>query len=584
MNEIIYLEPDDDITAVIGRIKEITPQTVSLVIPRGGNIAQSVVNLKLLKREVEKIGKQVSLVTNDKISRNLSSQVGITVYSSVHEAKNARPVETVAVGTTVPAANQLKINRYNKEDDELDQKEENLASESSAPEPVETAASEESATPVEKPIPQEPDNHPISNIPQHRPVEQGMKGGVPPQNVPVGSRFRSKNVSSRKKPLIIIASSFVVLALASSIIFLPKADASIILKTENIADASTVTLNKNLKNIDQAALSVPGTLVSADEELTKEFPATGAKNAGTKATGQVVFYNYDYNDANPKSIPAGTTLVASGKNFVTSAAVTIPISKAETIGGVTKVTPSISAKVAITASDAGEAYNLAPSKFNVANYSASQRELVYAQSDAALSGGTTRNITIVSDDDIAKAKEATKAELNQKLIDKISTQVSKDNKKIIASSLVLTEKSSESSKKSGDEASNFTYKILDTGEAIVFVESDVRKMIVEKITSGLGPDQMVVRPEKSEINYVLKESKLEEGKITLDTTFSGKKGKKYDGNLIKKQITNKKYGTALSTIQGLAEVEKAELTVWPKFIPRTPLIGSRVKVNFDYIK
>ena len=580
MNEIIYLEPDDDITAVIGRLKEIAPQTVSLVIPRGGNIAQSVVNLKLLKREVEKIGKQVSLVTNDKISRNLSSQVGITVYSSVHEAKNARSAEAVAVGTAVQAANQLKINRYNKEDEELSQEEEDLKSEPAVSEPAEAVSSKEPELPAEKPAAQEPENQPVSNLPEHRPGEQNIRRGIPGQNAPVGSRFRSKNVSSRKKPLIIIISSFIVLALILSVILLPKADASIILKTENVVDASTLTLDKNIKESDQKNLSIPGTQVSVEEELTKEFSATGSKNVGTKASGEVTFYNYW--DINPQIIAAGTTLVASGKNFVTNSAVTIPGANITLQQGVTKKDPG-TAKVTITASEPGDDYNLPPSKFLVAAFSGNQRDEIYAQSGTALSGGTTKTVTVVSDEDINKAKEATNTELNQKITEKISAQISKEDKKIIASSLVLTEKLSESSKKSGEESASFTFKILATGEALAFSETDVRNMIVEKIASGLGPDQMVVNPEKSEISYVLKESKLDEGKIIINTDFVGKKGKKYDGNVIKKQITNKKYGTALSTIQGLAEVEKAELIIWPKFIPRTPIISSRVKVNFDYI-
>lgn len=581
MNEIIYLEPDDDITAVIGRLKEIAPQTVSLVIPRGGNIAQSVVNLKLLKREVERIGKQVSLVTNDKISRNLSSQVGITVYSTVHEAKNARPVEADAVGTAVPFTNQLKINRYDKEDEESEQDEEDLKPESPATEPVEGATPEESAASAVKPTAQEPQSHQTSNMAQPHSGEQNIRRAIPQQNVPTGSRFRSKNVSSRKKPLIIIVSSFVVLVLVLSIILLPKAEASIILKTENVVDASTLTIDKNIIESNQENLSVPGTQISVEEELTKEFPATGSKNVGTKATGEVTFYNYW--DINPQTIAAGTTLAASGKTFVINTAITIPGANITLQQGVTKKDPG-TAKVTITAVEPGDDYNLPPAKFLVIAFSGNQRDEIYAQSGVALSGGTTKQVTVISDSDISKAKEVTMAELNQKITDKTSAQISKDDKQIIASSLAVTEKSSESSKNSGDESNNFTYKILAAGEAIAFSETDVKNIIVQKISSDLGPDQMVINPEKADISYVLKESKLDEGKIIINSSFIGKKGKKYNADDIKKQITNKKYGTALSTIQGLAEAEKAELNIWPKIFPRTPIISSRVKVNFDYIK
>lgn len=578
MNEIIYLEPDDDITSVIGRIKEITPSAVSLVIPRGGNIAQSIVNLKLLKREIEKIDKSVSLVANDKISKNLASQVGIAVYSTVQEAKNAKP-------SVIPAAasefgESIKINRYNKEEDEVA-----LAEQQASP-TINDVVHEDPAPPPPVPAPvKEAEPEPIRHTPpppvhSERPIKHiGTHAG---SEAAAGSRFRSHNVSSRKKTIIIIVSVAVVLLLATSVVLLPKADASIILKTESIKADPTVTLDKNIVAVDAKAGNVPGTYVFSEGELTKEFTATGSKNAGTKATGQVVFYNYDYQDTNPKNIAAGTTIVASGKNFVTSAAVTIPGASATIVQGAIKVTPSVSAKVTITASDAGEEYNLAASRFDVSGYSAAQKQLVYAQSDAALSGGTTKKITVVSDDDLKKAKDDTQAELDQKIISALSDKESKDNKKIINSQVKISDSSTEASKKSGDEATTFTYKIVAKGETLAYSEPQLREAIAAKVSADLPIDQMLVNPDKTELTFDVKDANLDSGKYTLLVHFNGKKGKKYDTATIQKQITNQRYGTALETIQNLAEVEKATLTVWPKFIPRTPILKSRVNVKFDY--
>lgn len=575
MNEIIYLEPDDDITGVIGRIKEITPSSVSLVIPRGGNIAQSIVNLKLLKREIEKIDKTVSLVANDKISKNLASQVGISVYSTVQEAKMAKPAIAATSGVL---GESIKINRYNKEEDD--------ATEAQADEPE--VLSDQPAKQVQKPSesesPEEPVSKPEHQLPPPAQAERPIKHiGTHAEAGPTsGAKFRAKNVSSRKKPIIIIASVVVVAALATSVVFLPKADASIVLKTESIKADPVITIDKNIVAVDAKAGAVPATLVSADDELTKEFTATGSKNAGTKATGHVVFYNYDYQDSNPKNIAAGTTIVASGKNFITSAAVTISIASATIVGGVTKVTPSVSAKVVITASDAGEDYNLAAARFDVSGYSAAQKQLVYAQSDAALSGGTTKKITVVSDADIKKAQEDTQNELNQKIITKITDQTSKDKKAIISSQIKFTNSSADGSKKSGDEASTFTYKIVAKGETLAYAESQLREAIVAKVSADFPSDQMLVNPDKATLNFDVKDANLDAGKFTLTVHFDGKKGKKYDVAIIQKQITNQKYGTALETIQRLDGVENVSLTIWPKFVPRTPILKSRVNVKFDY--
>ena len=577
MNEIIYLEPDDDITSVIGRIKEIAPNSVALVIPRGGNIAQSIVNLKILKREIEKIDKSVSLVANDKISKNLASQVGIAVYSTVQEAKMAKPM--VAAAST-EFGESIKINRYNKEEEDGVVAEQPTEPEIADKFHEETMPESPKAEIPKEPMPERVQHTSPPAVHAERPIKHiGTHALI---DAPAGSKFRAKNVSSRKKPIIIIASIVLVAALATSVVLLPKAEASIVLKTESIKADQTVIIDKNIVAVDQKAGTIPGVLVFAEDELTKEFTATGSKNVGTKATGQVVFYNYDYNDTNPKNIPAGTTVVASGKNFVTSAEATIAGASATIVQGAIKVTPSVSAKVTITASDAGEDYNLAAARFDVSGYSSAQRQLVYAQSDAALSGGTTKKVTVVSDADLKKAKDETQAELDQKIIASIAGKVSKDNKKIINSQVKITNSSADGSKKSGDEVANFTFKISAKGETLAYVESQMREVIAAKITADLPTDQMLVNPEKTEPVFDVKEANLDTGKYTLAVHFDGKKGKKYDMATIQKQITNQKYGTALATIQNLAEVEKATLTIWPKFVPRTPLLKSRVNVKFDY--
>lgn len=134
-DKLVYLESDEEITSVIDKISKTGSVEVALVIPRGGNLAQSIVNLKLLKKRASDLGKEVSLVTTDKISRNLASQVGISVYSKIEEVGKNRvmpapiytpreiPSNTETIKSDVPApvvrpAEELpelpgiKINRY----------------------------------------------------------------------------------------------------------------------------------------------------------------------------------------------------------------------------------------------------------------------------------------------------------------------------------------------------------------------------------------------------------------------------------------------------------------------------------------
>ncbi len=83
MEKVIYLEPDDEITVVIDKIRRVSQEKVILVVPKAATILQSIVNLKLLKKEAVKLGKGISIVTSDDTGRNLASQIGLTVYRDI---------------------------------------------------------------------------------------------------------------------------------------------------------------------------------------------------------------------------------------------------------------------------------------------------------------------------------------------------------------------------------------------------------------------------------------------------------------------------------------------------------------------
>ena len=86
MEEFIYLEVDEEITSIIDRMHHNKANRFGLVVPRGATVLQSVVNLKLIKKEAEKLDKTIAIITLDKIGRNLAAQIGLPVYDDVKQA------------------------------------------------------------------------------------------------------------------------------------------------------------------------------------------------------------------------------------------------------------------------------------------------------------------------------------------------------------------------------------------------------------------------------------------------------------------------------------------------------------------
>ena len=63
--DVIYIDVDDDVTAIIGKIKMAKEKIVALVPPKRAGALQSAVNLRLLDRMAKTSKKQLVLITNN---------------------------------------------------------------------------------------------------------------------------------------------------------------------------------------------------------------------------------------------------------------------------------------------------------------------------------------------------------------------------------------------------------------------------------------------------------------------------------------------------------------------------------------
>jgi len=597
-NNIIYLETGEDIASLASKVKSVEGDAVSFVVPRGASIAQSVVNLKILKREAEKAGKQVSLVTKDKISKNLASQVGLIVYQTVEEAKKAIPTMEGAgfAVTSKKIQGGIHINRYER-DEEVEEDNQEVEGEiTESPklkeeidevlkEPERKASTAEGAgvrtesVGKENSKPKKTVSVPIDS--DHKDDKTSLSGEVSPTGRKDKKMLKRKKIGLRKKPIIIITSLFLIAALVLSYIFVPRAEISVVLATQDISKDYEIVIDKNIEETNIDEIKIPGEEIVINQDLTKDFESTGEKEVGNKASGEITFYNYDYQSSDPKILPAGTALVAQTLTFITTEEVTIPGATATIVQGSIKVTPSTS-KGKVEAQSPGTEYNIDASNFIVQSYSGSDRENVYGQSSSALSGGTSEKKQIVSVDDLERAKSEIKTELSGKVLESITQSADKEELKVIASSFVEEEVSFETDKQADEESANFTAKLTLKTTTIAFSESAFRALIVVLVEKDLEEDQMLVNPEKSDLDYDLLSMDNEAGTMKLKGSFSGKFGKDIEQGTVLDIVRNKKMGTVKTDIEAIEGVDEARVIIWPNFFTKVSSIESRIKINFDY--
>jgi len=63
--DVIYIDVEDDITAIIGKVKDAKQKIVAVVPPKRMGVLQSAVNLRLLGRAAEQSNKRIVLISNN---------------------------------------------------------------------------------------------------------------------------------------------------------------------------------------------------------------------------------------------------------------------------------------------------------------------------------------------------------------------------------------------------------------------------------------------------------------------------------------------------------------------------------------
>jgi hypothetical protein len=90
LEQIIYLEPTDDILSVRDRVDMAEAKRVLLVVPPDSDVLSRRVYLQLLQRRAAQSGIELALVAGDGLVRSLAHEVGLPVFGSVEAGKRRK--------------------------------------------------------------------------------------------------------------------------------------------------------------------------------------------------------------------------------------------------------------------------------------------------------------------------------------------------------------------------------------------------------------------------------------------------------------------------------------------------------------
>jgi hypothetical protein len=534
--DVIYIDVEDDITAIIGKVKDSGSKIVALVPPKRIGAIQSAVNLKLVHRAAEQADKRLVIISNNSALMALAGSAGIPVAKNLQSKPEIAEISALDIddGEDIIDGSELPVGEHAKQSEKTT--------------PAEVAEDTKDASSAAA-----------------TGVAATTASGAAAKASALRSRAKVPNFNDARKKIFLIGGGALALLvfLVWALFFAPHARIIITAKTSDSALNSRVTLGPSLATDLKA-----GTLKAETKTIKKDssvaFTATGKKDVGEKSTGQVKFSTGQIS-ALGTTIPAGTVLTSqSGATYVTDTSVTMTISNyTGTVSG-------------ITASQSGAKYNGATGPVSGAPSGIS------ATISQATTGGTDKTITIVEQGDVdAVSDQVGKQSEADAVKNELKNQFKGDY--IVLDSTFKTDKGElkatpavgqESTDGKGTYGGSVTYSLtaVPRAEAGKYLDAYFAQQIDGK------SNQKVYENGLKGVNFT-NLSGIENG-FSSNISTNGKIGPKIDEAKLKEFAKGKEYGEIQSEVQSVEGVESADVKFSPFWVSSAPNDTGRIKVEF----
>ncbi|MDE2025999.1 MAG: baseplate J/gp47 family protein, partial [Patescibacteria group bacterium] len=307
-------------------------------------------------------------------------------------------------------------------------------------------------------------------------------------------------------------------------------------------------------NVDQGTLA--GQTVSVDEKGSLSEQTTGVKQVGTPAKGSVTIVNV----SDTASLSAGTVLTSSdGKKFTLDSATDVPAGDVITPG---------TTSTNVTASDIGPEYNMpSGTKFTIGSSAT-----IGAKNDTAFSGGTKKDVIIVSQADVDKLSSDLIKGFEDKAKADLGQQVG-ENKTLLPFFTKEDISQEAFNSKVGDQAQNLSLTATVTYESIVVDKTDMTSF-ASRVLQGNIPSDLVLTSDGIQTSL----SDIQQNKNAVSGTLTMKASllPKVNTTDLAKSLTGKSFQQASDIIKALPQIQSVDfvlspnLPLLPKVLPRIP--------------
>jgi len=613
----IYLKSDEEIISVVDKLIQAEEKEINLIVPARAQIWQSSINLKLLKREADNLGKDITLVVTDDLGAEMAQRIGFAV-----QKEKDLPVEMVKeesvlneeIEEEIPLREEIEpeeieaemVVKPEKKQDNNDKDMIEFLVEELKPEKELNQSfpfSQEKKTLVSsKPTSSKGQMADIVNLepvskkelikekivskledkkqeffkkPKEPIIRESYSDPVLKEKRPVFDSVIKKPFSFNWSKLLIafIILTFVVAGLVSFLV-LPTTEIVITPKTEKISFDLSVVGSKEISQINEELNKIPLQEIEVSKTKSREFNATGEKEINEKAHGMITIYNEYSSD--PQTLVATTRFQSSdGKVFRIFESITVPGAKIEE----GKIIPN-SIEVEVIADQSGKEYNIEATDFTVPGFKGTPKYAgFYGRSKSSMEDGYIGKVKVVTNEDIKKAEEILAKEVKEEINNAFQEQIPTELKIIDNSTkedIVIISTAEE-----GDRADKFTVEIEGTISALLFKEEDLKKLVDLNVASMISEDKVPLS-ETQQIKWIdpVIDSSREE--VSFSLYAEEKVAWQIDEQALKENLIDQSETEVRSYLANQPEIEKAKVSFWPFWVKKIPNQIEKIEIIIDF--
>ena len=542
----VYINLEDDVSKVVDRLRRVASSRIVLVCPKRCFLFNDSINLRLLKKQTDLLGKEIQILTMDERGQLYAKEAGfgLKVMSQVSRSGSFSDIQHKPQSPQVVA-----------------------------PAPVITKPKPAVVTAKSK---QEIQQKAVIPAPPIQPAlaVTSTESYFPPE-IEQTHEIKKKHVFGKKLAAGLVGISLIIL-LAVVFVILPRADIVVYAKQQAIDLYVQISLNAGAQTTDTANAILPATKINQSLSVTDNFSSQGKKEVGNKAAGEVQIYNFTHSPINLKA--ATTVLTAGDKQYVLTQDV-VGLRPTTYSNNQTKEVDqsTLGAPVAVQAMQGGETYNLpAGTRLEISNQVfGSKPQFLYGKITTAIDGGTSRYLSVVSDQDMASSQAALTQELIQKLRGTLTTQGL-----LLPDGFYTVQVSKFASDKIvGTESPNFQATLDATVTGLGFNGSQLQNLVTDRVSKTLPPDGTLQVHNFSPAAATSTSLDLAAGTAVMQVHFQGSDIFKVNLGNITPQLEGKQQNQAMEILMSQNNVNKVTIALVPSWQKTLPWFAKKITIS-----